>query len=198
MRSKEAKELMISWLTISVAFSYFGSQFFNLGKFLYVFPMSLVAVGTGFIFHELAHRAVAKHYGCYAEYRMWKMGLIFALVLPVVTAGALFFAAPGAVYIYGEYIRRKENAMISLAGPLMNIIIGIIFFAAAISMPAVGTTPYIMEIVGRVAMLNLWFAFFNLIPIPPLDGSKVIQYNTVLWAALFFPLLILFYLPLPI
>jgi Zn-dependent protease len=192
MKSREAKELIISWVTISIAFSYFGSNFLDLGDFLYIFPISLVAVGTGFIFHELAHRAVAKRYGCLAEFRMWSTGLLLALVLPIISAGTLFFAAPGAVYIYGPHITRKENAMISLAGPLINIIVGALFFIIYMIMQPAVIAPYLLRLLERVAVLNLWFAFFNLIPVPPLDGSKIMLYNPTIWAILFFPLFIIF------
>ena len=195
MRSREAKELIISWITISIAFSYFGSNFLNLGEFFRIFPISLVAVGTGFVFHELAHRAVAKHYGCLAEFRMWSTGLLLALVLPIISAGTLFFAAPGAVYIYGPHITRKENAMISLAGPLTNIIVGVLFFVMYMMVPATIVAPYILNLLERVAVLNFWFAFFNLVPIPPLDGSKIMLYNPTIWALLFFPLFALFFMP---
>ncbi len=189
----ETKELLISWLTLSVAFSFYGANFFNLGSFAYLLPISLVAVGTGFIFHELAHRYVARRYGCYAEYRMWQLGLLLALFLPIVTLGNFFFAAPGAVYIACEYISRRKEAYIALAGPLANIMVGIFFLFVAFATPFSG---YVLDLVVRAAYLNFFLAFFNLVPIPPLDGSKVFAWNPILWAVLFLPLFYVFYFPL--
>ncbi|RLF95157.1 hypothetical protein DRN45_01820, partial [Thermococci archaeon] len=40
-----------------------------------------------------------------------------------------------------------------------------------------------------LAYFNLFLALFNLLPIPPLDGSKVLKYNPILWGAVFFPIL---------
>lgn len=196
MRSVEKKELIISWITISVAFAFFWSDILRLDEFARFLPISFFAVGTGFVFHELAHRTVARHYGCFAEYRMWKEGLLLALILPIISLGHLFFAAPGAVYIYGPHLRRKEHGIISLAGPLTNIIIALLFLFAAGFIEASGflPTPYLIKLLLSTASLNLWFAFFNLIPLPPLDGSKVFIWNPLVWAVLFFPLLGLFFL----
>jgi len=190
MRSQEAQELIISWLTISIAFSYYGGKLANIGNFFHVLPISLVAVGTGFIFHELAHRAVARHYGCYAEFRMWTLGLVLALVLAITFN--FVFAAPGAVYIYGPNLSRKQNAKISLAGPLTNILVAIIFFAIFFLTGSNANT-YLGLLLSNVALINLWFAFFNLLPMWPLDGSKIIAYYPWLWVILFLPLLALFF-----
>ena len=195
MRSIEKKELIISWITISVAFASVWSGIFQFDEFIHFLPISFVAVGTGFIFHELAHRTVAKHYGCLAEFRMWKEGLILALVLPIITFGRFFFAAPGAVYIYGPHLTRRENGIISLAGPLTNTIVAIVFLTILFLLPNTLMFPYVKDLCLGVAHLNLWFAFFNLIPIPPLDGSKVISWNPIVWGLAFFPLSIYTFLP---
>lgn len=192
MRSVEKNELLISWITISIAFAFVWSDIFRLDEFVHFLPMSFVAVGTGFVFHELAHRTVARHYGCLAEFRMWKEGLMLALILPVITLGRFFFAAPGAVYIYGPHLTRKENGIISLAGPLTNIIVAFAFITFLFLFPSNFVFPYIRELIASVAYLNLWFAFFNLIPFLPLDGSKVFSWNPLVWSLTFLPLFVLF------
>ncbi|MDI6855821.1 MAG: site-2 protease family protein, partial [Candidatus Thermoplasmatota archaeon] len=85
-----------------------------------IFPIALLAVATGFLLHELMHKLVAQKYGCWAEYRAFPFGLVLALLM---SAAGFVFAAPGAVYIMGS-ITKKENGKISLAGPLINIVIG--------------------------------------------------------------------------
>ena len=72
MNEKERNDLLISWATISVAFAFvLGPGFLNLRGFAEFLPISFVAVGTAFIFHELAHWQVARKFGCHAEYRAW-------------------------------------------------------------------------------------------------------------------------------
>ncbi|MFH1235182.1 MAG: site-2 protease family protein [Candidatus Diapherotrites archaeon] len=196
MSEKERNDLLISWFTISIAFAFvLGPGLLNAVDFLYFLPISFVAVGTAFIFHELAHRQVARHFGCYAEFRAWTWGLVLAIALPLLTFGRFMFAAPGAVYIYGEHITRRQNGLISIAGPATNIVIGLVFLAvwfyARLSMDL---DPYIVELFITVAQINFFLAFFNLIPVPPLDGSKVIAWNAAVWAAAFFPLFYVFFL----
>lgn len=167
----EVIHIVISVVTISLAFSMF---------FLSSLPVVFLTVGCGFILHELAHKFVAIRYGCVARYRAWVEGLVLALVFAVVTQGRFIFAAPGAVYIYKQGLTRRENGIISLAGPLTNFLLGLGFaFLLLVPSPDV-------QLVGFMGFyVNMFLAFFNLIPVPPLDGSKVISWSVPAWLILF-------------
>ncbi|MBI5553316.1 MAG: site-2 protease family protein [Candidatus Diapherotrites archaeon] len=193
MKKREINDLFISWLTISLAFTWVMSNFSLIRlasggltggfEFINILPIALIATGTGFVFHEMAHRTLAKHFGAHAEYRMWPhmllIAAIFSLVLGVV------FAAPGAVYIYGNKpISRKQNGLISLAGPATNIAVAII----AILMNTLVSDLYLARILSVTAYVNLFLALFNLIPIWELDGSKVFKWNPLVWGVFFVPL----------
>lgn len=71
-------------------------------------------------------------------------------------------------------------AMVGAAGPLANISLAIIFGLLVRFLPALVTGPSaifvinFISIAGTIALLNLVLAIFNLIPIPPLDGSKLL------------------------
>src|SRR3989344_3485369 len=181
LKDKERNELIISWLTITAAFSMVISNFFSSLDIFLALLISAVGVGTGFILHELAHKYVAIHYGAHAEFRMWQSCLILALVLPIVTFGQFLFAAPGAVYIYGTNITRKQNGIISVAGPITNILIAIFFIMLIVIFPK----STIGQISGYAAQINFFLAFFNLIPIGPLDGTKVFAWSKTIWGCLF-------------
>ena len=58
--------------------------------------MSFAAVMTGFLLHELAHKWMAQKYGCWAEYRGNRNGLLLALLMGAV---GFLIAAPGAVMV---------------------------------------------------------------------------------------------------
>lgn len=189
MHAKERNDLIISWLTISIAFAWvFGRQGLNIASFLSVFPMALVAVGTGFILHELAHKYTAIHFGARAEYRAWMQGLVFALLTSLI---GFVFAAPGATYIFGGHINAKKNALISLAGPATNIVLGIAFITLAF---LIGPYNPFFETASLTASVNLFLALFNMLPIFPLDGSKVFAWSKGVWALVFVPLLVLVFL----
>lgn len=161
----ELVHLAISVITISLAFSL---------PFFISFPLILVTVGLGFVAHEMAHKIVALRFGCIAVYRAWMEGLVLAIVFAIATSGRFVFAAPGAVYIFKPNLTKRENGLISLAGPAMNLALGLIF-ALLMLIPAFRT-------VGMWGYkINFFLAFFNLIPIPPLDGSKVITWKPLVW-----------------
>ena len=174
MKAGERNDLIVSWLTISIAFAIVLSPgFLDVGAFTSLFPISAIVVGTGFIFHELAHRQVAKHFGAHAEYRAWRAGLIFAIFSSFL---GFIFAAPGAVYIYGN-INRKQNGIISIAGPLTNIAIAVVF-----SLLIILNVNEWINLVGVLGFrINMFLALFNMLPIGPLDGSKVFVWSKLAW-----------------
>jgi Zn-dependent protease len=176
---QELKELAISALVIGFIFAWImrGGYIFRGTNFAVIFIIMLIAVGAAFVFHELAHKAVAQKFGCWAEYRMWETGLIMAFFLAVVFG--FVFAAPGAVYIQSRYtpITTRENGLISLAGPATNLALAVLFFFLIFVGGPLG-------VLGRIGfVVNTWLALFNLIPFPPLDGSKVIAWDKKVWGA---------------
>ncbi len=170
----ELRDILVSMIVIAGVFAYVFSGR-NIQATVILLPVTVLTVGLGFVLHEIAHKLTAIHYGFWAEYRLWVEGLILA----VVTAYFGFvFAAPGAVYIHGNYIEKDVNGKISIAGPLTNIALAIIFLMASSVLPGP---------LGYVAMLgyavNSFLALFNLIPIAVLDGAKVFRWNPLIWLA---------------
>src|SRR2546426_3853412 len=145
---------------------------------------SAVAVVTGFLLHELMHKVVAQRYGAWAEFRSNRSGLIFAIITGLI---GIVFAAPGAVYIAGP-LTREQNGRVSLAGPLTNFVIGLAFTGAWLALALNGflTTefgPYLSAVTFFPAYINVFLGAFNMVPIPPLDGSKVLAWNPAIWIA---------------
>jgi len=180
---RERIDLLVSWVTLSVAFAIVLMRVDFLGGFLktsgsmtpeIAFPVGFIAVATGFVFHELAHREAAKHYGFVSEFRAWYPMLGFALIFAAITGWIL--AAPGATYFFAQNVSRRQNGIISIAGPLTNIILGFIFLFLWILVSGPFETVF-----AAVSMVNFWFAFFNLLPILMLDGSKVLAWKPAAW-----------------
>jgi len=193
----ELRDLLISWAVLSGAFSMiiFRSASSIVEPVIMAVPVSIaisvLAVSMGFVLHELAHRQVARMYGAHAEFRKWNFGLIMALILPFF---GFLFAAPGAVYIYGPHLNLRQNGKISIAGPATNILGAVGLFVLAVILMLMGFMNDLIALVFMyVIQINLWFALFNLIPFPPLDGSKIITWNPIAWGILFIPLAILFF-----
>jgi Zn-dependent protease len=174
--SREIRDLIISMVIITVLFAYIFSG--RTIPSIELILITFVAVGLGFILHELAHKFVAMRYGFWAEYRLWVEGLIFA----VITAALGFlFVAPGAVYIHGEYISREQNGKISASGPATNLILAGLFFLLLYYLPSGG----IITTIGVLGFyVNSFLAMINLIPISMLDGAKIIRWNPVVWVVM--------------
>lgn len=176
----EVKDLIISVLVIALIFSYAVNNR-NIQATLNQLPFFLVVVVVAFLFHELAHRFVARKFGCVAIYKIWTEGLLFSLLFSLVT-GAIILA-PGAVVIYpytfGRFGYRRvhlthsESGLISIAGPATNL-----FFAALFRL-------FTGNIFEFLSFVNAWLALFNLLPVPPLDGSKVMGWKPWIWLVSF-------------
>jgi len=197
VKGKERNDLLISWVTLSLAFSFvLGPGIFDLMGAAIAIPISFLGVGTAFIFHELAHRQIARKFGCHAEFRAWKFGLILAIILGLLAffgLGGFIFAAPGAVYIFGPHLTRKQNGIISLAGPATNIVICIAFLAAAYFLMFSGISSwFLVGVFSIVSIINFFIALFNLLPIPPLDGSKIISWDVKIWLLFVIPMAYIF------
>ena len=181
---KEIRDLIISFIVIALGFTILYSNG-DYSHITLIFPIVMIGVGAGFIFHELGHKFVAMHYGYYAEYELWPTGLLIAL------ASSFFgfiFAAPGAVVIYSNGMEEKTNGIISIAGPIVNIILGLIFFLILGSLgnfvyTETGAIVYLICVLGT--RINFFLAAFNLLPIPPLDGSKVMAWSVPIWLITF-------------
>lgn len=141
----------------------------------FVIGIAAAAVLSGFLLHELAHKIVAQRYGAWAEFRIFPMGLLLALVFSFV---GFVFAAPGAVYIQGR-LSWKQNGLVSIAGVVTNISLGAVFFALFLIAP-LGPLGQVLQ---GLATINLFLAVFNLLPIPPLDGYKVLKWNVAIWVS---------------
>ena len=204
----ELIQITICVIAISFAFALvFATPQGMLGhplEFLvFIFPL-LVTVGSGFILHEMSHKLVAMYYGAQARFRMWIQGLIVMLIGSVF---GVLFAAPGAVYIYSNDITRRENGIISLAGPMLNIVLAGVFIILEFFAPIRQFYSFLavdgMELAGYGMMngvLHVWWfgaamnivlALFNMIPAFPLDGSKVFAWSKLVWVAF---VLLLFYI----
>lgn len=181
MRYKELRDLTISALVLAasfgIAFSGGYSAFSNPGSLLETCLLALVAISSGFILHEMGHRFLARRFHASAEFMMSPGGLLLALATSLF---GFILAAPGAVVVRSGVdslgrptLTPKMNGQISVSGPLMNIILTVVFILLYVLYPT--------QLFSIGAYINAWLAVFNMIPFGPLDGAAVFRWNKLVW-----------------
>ena len=154
---------------------------------------SAVAVIVGFVIHESAHAAAAWARGDKTARSRGRVslnplnhidpfGTIILPLLMLAAGGPVFaFAKPVPVYLNNLKHPKRDEVLVSAAGPASNIALARL--AAALMHAAYGNlytsmsfavASQIMNFGATFIVVNLSLAFFNLIPIPPLDGSKIL------------------------
>lgn len=183
----EIKDLLIAWIALGVAFAIFFEGGFAGGADQLLSPVgivllvvSLLTAGIAFLFHEVAHKVVAVHYGQVAEFRADNSMLFLAIMSAMI---GFIFAAPGAVHHRGR-LTDREHGHIAIAGPLINVVLGVVFLPVFVAGLLI-TSPILALIGARGVAINLFLAAFNLIPYGPLDGKTVIGWSKPVWAISF-------------
>lgn len=178
---REKKDLFYAGLMISLAFAILlsgGISGILSSGFLIVFVIAFLTAGIGFLFHELMHKYVAQGYRLWAEfkanYKMLWLAVLFSFF-------GFIIAAPGAVHIKGR-ITKEKNGKISVAGPLSNLVLAVLFLVVLLALNPEGVLEMFL---GFGLTINSLLAAFNMIPTMPFDGAKVIAWNKgVYWITL--------------
>ncbi|MBI2173346.1 MAG: M50 family metallopeptidase [Candidatus Aenigmarchaeota archaeon] len=190
----EIREILISTAVLSAAFAVaFSNGILNISieQFPVMILFSFISVGIGFLAHELiGHKLIAQYFDLFAEYRMWKNGLVLALLSSL---AGFVFAAPGAVMIsrsidlWGSHVpvTKKRMGIIAMMGPVVNLVLGAVFFVLNALAPS--------SLFTIAMQVNIWLALFNMLPVPPLDGSKILAWDKRIWAGLFAVLIAAFF-----
>lgn len=184
----EIRDLLKAWLLTSAAFAI---AFTGLSAALLVtIPLALLTAGVGIILHELMHKVMAARYGYHSEFRSFDMNLVIGVVVAVL---GFVFIAPGAVFFAAHDLDVTKNGIISIAGPLTNIVLALLFlpvvlWAGVLALPS---------ILGGIAMygfmVNAWLGLFNMIPFFGLDGMKVLAWKpAVFWPTIIFGAILVF------
>lgn len=150
------------------------------------------AILLGLSVHEYAHARAARAQGDYTAEELGRLTLnplahidlfgtiIVPLLLLISSGGRVGFgwAKPVPVNALNFKSPRKGVILVSLAGPASNIAlatVAAIVFRLSEPLLAGGMGSPFIFILETIIFLNLYLAFFNLIPIPPLDGSGVLS-----------------------
>ncbi|MDE1851922.1 MAG: site-2 protease family protein [Candidatus Micrarchaeota archaeon] len=197
--SIEIKNILVADVVLTLAFALvfsggLGSLFGSGGSFvgfLELVPIAFVAVSLSFVLHELMHKIVAQRYGASAAFRASKDGLLITVVSSMI---GFLIGIPGATVIFASSFSKKQEAMVSLAGPLTNFGVFLVFLAIAVfGNSYLSQHNYLTTLVGTTLFISVYIAFFNMLPIYPLDGSKVLRWSKTVYIGVLAMIFIFFY-----
>ncbi len=174
--SSELVEFVKAWAAVTLAFAVYIQDKHNVFaiSFLTSLLIAGATVGVGMVVHELAHRVVARGYGAEAHFLSSPTAY---LVLPIFLAFVGFFvAAPGAVWHRGS-LTPAQLGHVALAGPVSNLILAALFFGAMYLLLPVAPLLVFPAYIGYT--INAWLGLFNLIPVDPFDGAKILRWSPV-------------------
>lgn len=159
-------------------------------------PLVLVMVFFSVVCHEISHGYVAYLLGDPTAWRMGRLSFnplvhidIFGtIILPglLLLSGSRFlFAWAKPVPVNPQFFRNRKNGMmlVAIAGPATNLLIALVL--TGILHLTGGMMPeFLASAVALAALINIVLMVFNLLPIPPLDGSRIVARflrGRVLW-----------------
>jgi len=141
--------------------------------FLFVLPIFLPSLTI----HEYAHAWVAYRFGDDTAKRMGRLtlnplahiSLLGTIIMPLL----IRFGWAKPIPVNFSILTKKQIFCVAAAGPLANILLAFIL-TGAFHIFSLEAIPLLGNFVLLAILLNIFLALFNLIPVPPLDGSRLV------------------------
>lgn len=138
--------------------------------------------------HEAAHAYAAKYFGDLTAYSQGRMSLnpvrhidpfgtvLIPLLLALVSSPFIFgYAKPVPVDFSRLRNPKKQMAWVALAGPLANLVMAFLWMLSYFIFQSVGINEeFFFEVAKAGVKINLILFAFNLFPLPPLDGGRIV------------------------
>lgn len=161
----------------------------NLAQILVAFLVLLFSLTV----HEAAHAWAADRCGDPTARQLGRMTLnplphidvLGTLVFPLMAIAAhvpvIGWARPVPVNVLRLRQYRRDSMIVAGAGPASNLLLAVtaaivirMIPSGVVASAGVGVAPPVLDLVGRMLEINVLLAIFNMLPIPPLDGSGVL------------------------
>lgn len=155
-----------------------------------LFIFKIIVLVFSVVIHEISHGFVAERFGDDTARRAGRLTLnpishidlfgsiIFPLLMALIPGGVVFgWAKPVPVNPRNFRNPDRDTAWVSAAGPLSNITLAFIFGMLMRALTYAPTTDWstaLISLFSIIVITNVALAIFNLVPIPPLDGSGVL------------------------
>lgn len=114
------------------------------------------------ILHEFSHAIVARRYG-----------------IPM--KGITLFIFGGVAEMEEEPSSARAELLMAIAGPLMSVVLAIVFFIMSFAASLAGLPRELVAVVGYMGLVNVLLVIFNMLPAFPLDGGRVARALLWMW-----------------
>ncbi len=174
----EIKAIIVTTIILGfvASFSEWGKDVFDFKiGFINYFNAALI-VGLAILVRVSVQRIAGLWVGLRVEYKEWFLGLMISLVLVFVTKGKLMFLVPGGIFLHFLERQRLGSFRYGLSygtvgfvcfwGVVANVFLATVFKVLSLMMPY-------NPLLAKAVIINMWMALFSMLPIPPLDGSRI-------------------------
>lgn len=148
-----------------------------IGVVILIFSAILHEIMHGWVAYKLGD-PTAKHMGRLTLNPLPHIDPLMSIIIPVILvvfhSPIIFGAAkPVPVNPFNLHDGKKDYALVALAGPLTNLLLAVLAAGILHLLPYDNPVSYVLSL---IVFYNLILTFVNLIPIPPLDGSRVVSF----------------------
>jgi hypothetical protein len=190
----EIRAFIISILVLSfiISFRDWGEDRFNLMVGLFNWFNAALIVTLVLLIYNGAQRIAGLSVGFNAEYKMWIPGLLLGLVFSFASKGRIWVLLPGGIVVhhlaghrlgYFRYgLHYFTHGMVAVAGT-----IAVISLAALFKIINAAVQSSLLE---KLILFCIIFAIYDILPIPPLSGSKLFFGSRMTYAFMFFTIVI--------
>lgn len=185
----ELRGFIISILVLSfiISFREWGKDRFSLTSGLFNWFNAALIVTLVLIVYNFVQRIAGLSMGYNAEYKMWLTGLLIGLVFAFVSRGRIWVLLPGGILIHhlaghrlGHFrygLNYFQHGMVAVAGTVALISLAALF-------KIVNTFVY-SSLLDKLIVFCIVFAIYDILPIPPLTGSRLFFGSRMVYAFMF-------------
>jgi Zn-dependent protease len=158
---------------LTLAFAYAKST--SLEQILEVIPLILAtSVVTSFV-RNYAITSIARHMGVWTEHRMWYLGLVLFSLSTI--AFKVPFSSPSRLARYSPKMTKRLAGLLSSISVIITFAFAFVFLVLyLLGFTLIGNVGLIMCLTG---------VLFEVLPIPPMGGKSIFDWNKLVWLALF-------------
>lgn len=185
--------LLSSMIVMSfiISFREWGRDEFSLSAGLFNWFNAALIVTLVLLVYNFAQKVAGFSVGYKVEYKMWATGLLISLIFAFVSKGRIWLLVPGGIMVHhlaghrlGHFrygVNYFQHGMVAVAGTVSLITLAALF--------KILNTYLDSSLVHKIILFCIIFAIYDILPIPPLSGSRLFIGSRMVYAFMFFTII---------